>query len=156
MKFQGCLSCIVLYKEKMENNKLKRLPRQINYCRRTSFVGVPPLFGPGILKLILTVYLILMIFDNFVNSNICHGHYNVSCKTNNCSYLLNLVWKENKQDFKDATYYLYRHHCCNTFGCDKLLISQMERNSKKPVACNNSNIRERCSDEKITKIKIDA
>ena len=45
MKFQRCLSCIVLYQEKMENNKLKRLPRQINYCRRTSFVGVPPLFG---------------------------------------------------------------------------------------------------------------
>ena len=110
----------------------------------------------GILKLILTVYLILMILDNFVNSNICHGHYNVSCKTNNCSYQLNFVWKENKWDFKDATYYPYRHHCCNTFGCDKLMISQMERNSKKPVACNDSNIQERCSDEKITKIRIHA
>ena len=87
----------------------------------------------GILKLILTVNLILMIFDNFVNSNICHGRYNVSCKTNNCSYHLNFVWKENRWDFKDATYYPFRHHCCNTFGCDKLMISQMERNSKKPV-----------------------
>ena len=45
MKFQRCLSCIVLYKEKMENNMLKRLPRQISYCRWTSFVGVLPFFG---------------------------------------------------------------------------------------------------------------
>ena len=139
----------------MENNKRKRLPRQINYCRRTSFVGVPFLFGnfeADFDRVSDSDY----IFYNFVNSNICHGHYNVSCKTNNCSYQLNFVWKENKWDFKDATYYPYRHHCCNTFGCDKLMISHMERNSKKPVACNDSNIQERCSDEKITKIRIHA
>ena len=44
-KFQKYLSRTVLYKEKKENNKLKKLLTQINYCRRTSFVGVPPLFG---------------------------------------------------------------------------------------------------------------
>ena len=30
---------------KKENNKLKKLLRQINYYKRTSFVAVPPLFG---------------------------------------------------------------------------------------------------------------
>ena len=45
MKFQKYLSRTVLYKEKKENNKLKKLLTQINYYRRTSFVGVPPLFG---------------------------------------------------------------------------------------------------------------
>ena len=44
-KFQKYLSRTVLYKEKKENNKLKKLLTQINYYRRTSFVGVPPLFG---------------------------------------------------------------------------------------------------------------
>ena len=44
-KFQKYLSRTILYKEKEENNKLKKLLRQINYCRRTSCVGVPPLFG---------------------------------------------------------------------------------------------------------------
>ena len=44
-KFQKYLSCAILYKEKKENNKLKKLLRQINYYRRTSFVGVPLLFG---------------------------------------------------------------------------------------------------------------
>jgi len=45
MKFQKYLSRIVLYKEKKENNKLKKLLTQINYYRRTSFVGVPLFFG---------------------------------------------------------------------------------------------------------------
>ena len=31
----------------------------------------------GILKLILAVYLILMIFDDFVNMNICYGGQNI-------------------------------------------------------------------------------
>ena len=44
-KFQTYLSRTVLYKEKKENNKKKKLLRQINYCRRTSFFGVPLLFG---------------------------------------------------------------------------------------------------------------
>ena len=45
-KFQKYLSRTVLYQEKKENNKQKKkLLRQINYCRRTSFLGVPLLFG---------------------------------------------------------------------------------------------------------------
>ena len=44
-KFQKYLSCAILYKEKKENNKLKKPLPQINYYRRTSFVGVPLLFG---------------------------------------------------------------------------------------------------------------
>ena len=44
-RFPWCLSCTVWYKEKYENNKQKKLLRQINYYRRTSFVGVPLLFG---------------------------------------------------------------------------------------------------------------
>ena len=45
MKFRRCLPCTVWYKEKKEYNKLKQLLRQINYYKRTSFVGVPALFG---------------------------------------------------------------------------------------------------------------
>ena len=45
MKFQKCLSNTILCKAKRENNKLRKLQRQINYCKRTSFVGVPLLFG---------------------------------------------------------------------------------------------------------------
>ena len=45
MKFQSCLSYTVLHKATKENNKLKKLQKQINYYRRTSFVGVPLLFG---------------------------------------------------------------------------------------------------------------
>ena len=41
-----------------------------------SFVLVPPLFVHC--KAILTVYLIEMIFDNFVNTNIYHGRQNIS------------------------------------------------------------------------------
>ena len=37
-KFQWCLSCTVWYKEKKENNKLKKLQQQINYYRRIFFV----------------------------------------------------------------------------------------------------------------------
>ena len=44
MKFRRGLPCTVWYKEKKENNKLKKLLRQINYYKRTSFVGVPRLF----------------------------------------------------------------------------------------------------------------
>ena len=95
-KFQKYLSRTVLYKEKKENNKQKKLLRQIYYCRRTSFLGVPPLFGHIILKLILTLNLILMIFDNVVNSHTSHSRYNKSYKANNRSYHLNFFWKENK------------------------------------------------------------
>ena len=43
-KFQWCLSCTVWYKENKENNKLRKVQKQINYCRRIFFVWVPPLF----------------------------------------------------------------------------------------------------------------
>ena len=45
MKFQKYLSRTVLYKAKRENNRPRKLQRPINYYRRTSFVGVPLLFG---------------------------------------------------------------------------------------------------------------
>ena len=45
MKFQKCLSNTILYKAKKEDNKLKKLQRQINYYRRIFFVCVPLLFG---------------------------------------------------------------------------------------------------------------
>ena len=45
MKFQKCLSNTILYKAKREDNKLRKLQRQINYYRRIFFVCVPPLFG---------------------------------------------------------------------------------------------------------------
>ena len=44
-KFRRRLSCTVWYKEKKENNKLRKGQKQINYYKRTSFVGVPLLFG---------------------------------------------------------------------------------------------------------------
>ena len=43
-KFQWCLSCTVWYKENKENNKLRKVQKQIKYCRRIFFVWVPPLF----------------------------------------------------------------------------------------------------------------
>ena len=37
-KFQWCLSCTVWYKENKENNKLRKVQKQIKYCRRIFFV----------------------------------------------------------------------------------------------------------------------
>ena len=37
-KFQWRLSCTVWYKENKENNKLRKVQKQINYCRRIFFV----------------------------------------------------------------------------------------------------------------------
>ena len=68
-RFQWCLSFTVWYKEKKENNKLKKLLRQAIIGGLPLSVCLPCL---GILKLILAVNLILMIFYNFVNSNIYH------------------------------------------------------------------------------------
>ena len=62
-RFQRCLSFTVWYKEKKENNKLKKLLRQAIIGGLPLSVCLPCL---GILKLILAVNLILMIFDNFV------------------------------------------------------------------------------------------
>ena len=45
MKFQKCLSNTILCKAKRENNRPRKVQRQIKYYRRTSFVGVPLLFG---------------------------------------------------------------------------------------------------------------
>ena len=45
MKFQRGLSKTILCKAKRENNRPRKLQRPINYYRRTSFVGVPLLFG---------------------------------------------------------------------------------------------------------------
>ena len=45
MKIQRGLSNTILCKAKRENNRPRKLQRQINYHRRTSFVGVPLLFG---------------------------------------------------------------------------------------------------------------
>ena len=48
----------------------------------------------GILQLILTVYLILMLSDSFVNTNIRQGSYTISYKGNNSSYQFNFFWKQ--------------------------------------------------------------
>ena len=45
MKLQRGLSKTILCKVKRENNRPRKLQRPINYYRRTSFVGVPLLFG---------------------------------------------------------------------------------------------------------------
>ena len=45
MKLQRGLSKTILCKAKRENNRPRKLQRSINYYRRTSFVGVPLLFG---------------------------------------------------------------------------------------------------------------
>ena len=81
MKFQKCLSNTILCKAKRENNKLR------NYRDKYTTIGGPSLSVClpclGILKLILTVYLILMISDNFVNTNIRQGCQNISYNGNN-------------------------------------------------------------------------
>ena len=124
-RFQWCLSFTVWYKEKEENNKLKKLLRQAIIGGLPLSVCLPSL---GILKLILAVNLILMIFDNFVNSNICHGRQNISYKANNYSYHLNFFWKENKLDGEDATYYPHRYqHCCNTSGSPDIANGAKQR-----------------------------
>lgn len=60
----------------MEDNKLNKLRRKINYCRQTSFVGVPPLFQQFAVDL-HCLDLILMIFFNFVNAKVGHCCQNV-------------------------------------------------------------------------------
>ena len=45
VKFQKCLSNTMFYKAVKEDNKLRKLQRQINYYRRIFFVCVPLLFG---------------------------------------------------------------------------------------------------------------
>ena len=53
---------------------------------------------------------------------------------NNCAYYFIACRKENEYEGGDATYEPQRHQCyINTFRCDKLLISQMERNSEKSI-----------------------
>ena len=45
MKCQKCLSNTIFQKVSQENNRLEKQDRQIEHYRRTSFVGVLPLFG---------------------------------------------------------------------------------------------------------------
>ena len=92
MKFQKCLSNTILYQAKKEDNNLRKLQRQINCYRQIFFVCVFPYLS--ILKLILTAYLILMISDNFVNTNIRHGCQSIPYNGNNRSCHFNVFREE--------------------------------------------------------------
>ena len=46
-------------------------------------------------KLIMTAYLILVIFYIFMNTNMCHGCHSIFYNANFCDYLFIAFWKEN-------------------------------------------------------------
>ena len=46
-------------------------------------------------KLVMTAYLILVIFYIFMNTNMCHGCHSIFYNANFCDYLFIALWKEN-------------------------------------------------------------